>query len=593
MEVGYATDPVVLTIKQKLKQKKDQTDVSSPLGRKLFAKFDKRAKARSHRWLPDKPNKPKEEEREVEEEDLDDDDDFQENVTLKNIKLGLRVRANPKLWVRPGIGTVVGYHALSGTTSEGDTSDMPMRMHAKVEWDGTRADRQAGHEFQTRCSIGQGGVYHLLIVQTLKDDKPDDPHKSLARLAGEARGEQISEGMLARRQSNITLAVANSTKALQARRRAGNDHANTHVSYLNPKADWVENPAHVKANLIMARSPWELPDKVKPNTRVKLPVIVPVENRKVNKTVSALIHKARFDSDKRMGQLLVRSVGLTEADVQNLGEAISIGNFTNPLPCYVRELNLTDTQLDAKYFEPLADGLMTNHRITDLNLSKNQLQDEGTKILSAAMIFNPKLAVTKLNLTGNQIGPDGMKALVKAMGPINARPTKSLVKKLYLAHNQLGAEGGAHLAKLLSTTELIKYVNVRNCVLGDDAIVEIAKPLASGNKSLTELILSQNNIEHKGIIALAGMLHKNTDLEIIDISSNFWSDRSGHYLIRALKEFNATLQHCYAGQGINESDDLRMTVGFPHNEAASLCQLSEAQISNTVAAQAHLWRNAR
>ena len=73
---------------------------------------------------------------------------------------------------------------------------------------------------------------------------------------------------------------------------------------------------------------------------------------------------------------------------------------------------------------------------------------------------------------------------------------------------------------------MLEFVDTRNNDIGDAGAQAIAKALASTNKYVTEINLAQNDIDHEGVIALAGMLRKNKTLETLDLSSNFWVSRT-------------------------------------------------------------------
>ena len=65
---------------------------------------------------------------------------------------------------------------------------------------------------------------------------------------------------------------------------------------------------------------------------------------------------------------------------------------------------------------------------------------------------------------------------------------------------------------------------------------------------------------------------------------------AGHYLVVALKEYNETLKRCLVGQGLTHSEDLRSTVGFPHNHTAYIFR-PDVENAKAFGQNALLWKD--
>ena len=99
----------------------------------------------------------------------------------------------------------------------------------------------------------------------------------------------------------------------------------------------------------------------------------------------------------------------------------------------------------AQLAEVLASGAAP--RLEKLNLSRNEIGEEGCKALAAALGKEgaaPRLE--KLELAFNKIGDEGCKALAAALGKEGAAPR---LKELWLQSNEIGDEGCKALAAAL------------------------------------------------------------------------------------------------------------------------------------------------
>ena len=141
--------------------------------------------------------------------------------------------------------------------------------------------------------------------------------------------------------------------------------------------------------------------------------------------------------------------------------------------------------------------------ITKLDLSNNELGDEGAKTLASS----PHLKnLTTLQLWDNQIGAQGAQALAHAAH-------LQRLTRLDLSLNEIGAQGAQALARstpLKNLTGLDLSVNT----IGDEGAQALARSLQL--HKLTSLHLSYNDIGPQGAKALASSPHlkRLTSLEL-------------------------------------------------------------------------------
>lgn len=149
-------------------------------------------------------------------------------------------------------------------------------------------------------------------------------------------------------------------------------------------------------------------------------------------------------------------------------------------------------------------------RCTELWLYNAQIQSHSTLILSNGLYNNKTL--TKLNLSDNNICDQGVFYLARVLIKNNSK-----LKELNLARNGITSAGAQHLAEMLNT-----------------------------NKTLTKLILYGNKIDDRGIKYLTHSLsYYNTTLEYLYLSgNNRMTDSCVDNLINMLLE-NQSLKYLY------------------------------------------------
>ena len=107
----------------------------------------------------------------------------------------------------------------------------------------------------------------------------------------------------------------------------------------------------------------------------------------------------------------------------------------------VKSINLTNFDLSDKsvnmihFANVLRNGALA--RLTKLNVSDNEIGDEGMKVFSSALSSGALASLTKLWLSDNQIADAGMIAFAEALKPTSNFPVGSLnsLTNLFLEYN--------------------------------------------------------------------------------------------------------------------------------------------------------------
>jgi hypothetical protein len=196
-------------------------------------------------------------------------------------------------------------------------------------------------------------------------------------------------------------------------------------------------------------------------------------------------------------------------------------------------LDLSHNEIDAEGTKDLSSALQVNTSLTELDLSENQIGSEGVKDLSGALIYNTSL--TKLDLSKNQIGVEGSKFLE------NALKKNKCINMLSLSSNNILDEGAKALANGLKENKWVTNVNLDNNNIGNEGAKALANALKE-NIKLINLNLGNNIIGAAGTKDLSDALIINTSLKELDLSYNLINSDATKDLVGFLK-VNKSLTH--------------------------------------------------
>jgi Ran GTPase-activating protein (RanGAP) involved in mRNA processing and transport len=155
--------------------------------------------------------------------------------------------------------------------------------------------------------------------------------------------------------------------------------------------------------------------------------------------------------------------------------------------------------------------------LVSLDISSNQLRDDGVRLLSEAIGGGGGLSGLKALCVGqNTIGIDGIRSL-------SSCNVFQQLDVLNLFNNAISPLAAASLAAALSraTCRLSKLL-LSGCRLNATAAKALAQCLPDA-RSLSELVLSHNSIGDDGCAALATSLLKNRKLSNLNISEKYVS----------------------------------------------------------------------
>uniref|UniRef100_A0A667ZV97 NACHT domain-containing protein n=1 Tax=Myripristis murdjan TaxID=586833 RepID=A0A667ZV97_9TELE len=157
---------------------------------------------------------------------------------------------------------------------------------------------------------------------------------------------------------------------------------------------------------------------------------------------------------------------------------------------------LSDCWLSESSCASLASALKSNPHLTELDLSENQLRDSGVKLLSAGL-ESPNCRLETLRLSDCWLSKSCCASLASAL------KSNPHLTELDLSENQLQDSGVKLLsAGLESPNCRLETLRLRSCGFSGSCCASLASALKS-NPHLTELDLSENLLEDSGVKLLS------------------------------------------------------------------------------------------
>ncbi|CAF0835438.1 unnamed protein product [Rotaria sordida] len=194
-------------------------------------------------------------------------------------------------------------------------------------------------------------------------------------------------------------------------------------------------------------------------------------------------------------------------------------------------LDLSRLQISDQEAKAIAYALQQNKTLTTLDLQHNLIRPQGAQSLANALKENTTL--TTISLENNQISDQGTQYFA------NALLQNKTLTTLNLRSNQIRPQGIQHLANALQQNRKLTTINLRSNMISNLGTSYLANALQH-NQTLTILNLANNRITAKGAQSLATALQQNKTLTILDLEDNEIGSQGVQYLINALQQ-NKTL----------------------------------------------------
>ncbi|XP_067271115.1 uncharacterized protein [Pseudorasbora parva] len=227
---------------------------------------------------------------------------------------------------------------------------------------------------------------------------------------------------------------------------------------------------------------------------------------------------------------------LSECDLTEVSCSALASVLSSDSSC-LKELDLSNNNLQDSGVKLLSDGLKEDCRLERLRLSDCCITEEGYKALASALRSNPSHLI-ELDLTGNDPGQSGVKELDDLLQDQNCQ-----LKTLRFL-SPAADEACQYVRGIVGKNPLfLKELNLSGPKLGDTRVNQISALLNDKHCKLNALMLNNNSITAEGCAALTSAFNSNpSNLTELDLSENKLGDSGMEKICHLLKNTQCRLK---------------------------------------------------
>ncbi len=219
----------------------------------------------------------------------------------------------------------------------------------------------------------------------------------------------------------------------------------------------------------------------------------------------------------------LRTLDLSSNNLGNDGCALLVEAFQF---CGLSYVNLSRNKIGNAGAAVLAAALQGDLLLQRLNLSENAVTGRGAVLLADALLVNTTLEV--MDLGNNALSKSGGVAIG------NCLHKNWALNSLNLSHCEIGSEGAAAVFMGLRQNSTLNSLNLSHNSLQDDCCIA-GQAMLSINSCITSLNLGYNGIKDEGISNLAKGIAKAPLLQSFIVTSNNFHNAGGSALVAAVR----------------------------------------------------------